>query len=180
MIKKNKKFDTLCIHAGVEPEPTTGAIMTPIFQTSTYVQDEPGHAKIYDYARAGNPTRTTLENSLAALEGAKYAVTFASGLAAVQAITQILNCGDHVLVCDDVYGGTGRMFRKIFAKYGIDFEFIDMSEVQNIQKNIKKNTRLIWLETPTNPLLKLIDIEAVSLIAKKNNCISLCKTIKYF
>lgn len=167
-----KNFDTLCIHAGVEPEQVTGAIMTPIFQTSTYVQEDPGNAKIYDYARAGNPTRTALENSLAALEGAKHAVTFASGLAAVQAVTQLLNCGDHVLVCDDVYGGTGRMFRKIFAKYNIDFEFIDMSHPANIEKGIKSNTKLIWLETPTNPLLKLIDIEAVSKLAKKYNCIS--------
>ena len=167
-----KNFDTLCVHAGVEPEKITGAIMTPIFQTSTYVQEEPGQAKIYDYARAGNPTRTTLENSLAALEGAKHAVTFSSGLAAVQAVTQLLNCGDHVLVCDDVYGGTGRLFRKIFSKYNIEFEFIDMSHPENIEKSIKKNTKLIWIETPTNPLLKLIDIESIANISKKHHCIS--------
>ncbi len=167
-----KNFDTICIHAGATPEEITGAIMTPIFQTSTYVQEEPGKAKIYDYARAGNPTRTALETALAALEGAKHAVTFASGLAAVQVIAQLLNCGDHVIVCDDVYGGTGRMFRKIFSKYNIEFEFIDMSYPDNIEKNIKKNTKLIWIETPTNPLLKLIDIEFVSKIAKKHNCIS--------
>ena len=169
---KKKNFDTICVHAGVEPEHVTGAIMTPIFQTSTYVQEEPGHAKIYDYARAGNPTRTSLENSLAHLEKANYAVTFASGLAAIQAIAQLLNCGEHVLVCDDVYGGTGRMFRKIFSKYNIEFEFIDMSNHALIEKSIKKNTRLIWIETPTNPLLKLIDIEFISQLCKKNNCIS--------
>lgn len=171
-MKKNKNFDTICVHAGVEPEKVTGAIMTPIFQTSTYVQENPGHAKVYDYARAGNPTRTALENSLAELEDAKYAVTFASGLAAVQAITQLLNCGDHVLVCDDVYGGTGRMFRKIFSKYNIEFEFIDMTNHENIEKYIRKNTKLIWAETPTNPLLKLIDIELVAKISKKHGCIS--------
>ena len=113
MSKLSNNFDTICVHAGVEPESVTGAIMTPIFQTSTYVQDSPGNPKIYDYSRAGNPTRTALENSLAALEKTKHAVSFSSGLAAVSAIAQLLNPGDHVLVCDDVYGGTGRLFRKI-------------------------------------------------------------------
>jgi cystathionine gamma-lyase len=145
--------------------------MTPIFQTSTYVQDSPGEAKVYDYSRAGNPTRTALENSMAALEDAKYCVSFSSGLAAVQAVAQLLNCGDHVLVCDDVYGGTGRLFRKIFSKYKIDFEFIDMSESKNIKDKMRSNTKMIWIETPTNPLLKLIDIESVSDIAKKSNAI---------
>lgn len=162
-----KNIDTICVHAGAEPEQVTGAIMTPIFQTSTYVQEEPGHAKVYDYARAGNPTRAALETSLAALENAKFALSFSSGLAAVQAVTQLLNCGDHVLVCDDVYGGTGRLFRKLFAKYNIEFEFIDMSNLSLVEKSAKKNTKLIWVETPTNPLLKLIDIEAVGEIAKK-------------
>ncbi|WP_186648541.1 trans-sulfuration enzyme family protein [Fluviispira vulneris] len=167
MIKKN--FDTLCVHAGVEPEQATGAIMTPIFQTSTYVQESPGNPKIYDYSRAGNPTRTALENSLAALEGTKHAISFSSGLAAVQAVAQLLNPGDHVIVCDDVYGGTGRMFRKIFSKYNIEFEFVDMSNPKNIEPYFKKNTKLIWIETPTNPLLKIIDISAVTNLAKKFN-----------
>lgn len=166
-----QKFDTLCVHAGVEPEQVTGAIMTPIFQTSTYVQESPGNPKIYDYARAGNPTRTALENALAALEGAKHAVTFSSGLAAVQAMAQLLESGDHVLVCDDVYGGTGRLFRRLFAKYNIEFEFIDMSDVDHVRNSFKKNTKMIWIETPTNPLLKLIDIESISSIAKKQNAI---------
>ena len=166
-----KKFDTLCVHAGVEPEEVTGAIMTPIFQTSTYVQNSPGQPKVYDYARAGNPTRTALETALAALEGAKHAVTYSSGLAAVQAAAQLLNPSDHVLVCDDVYGGTGRLFRKIFSKYHIDFEFIDMTNGE-IEPSLKKNTKMIWMETPTNPLLKLIDVEKVTNIAKKHGAIS--------
>lgn len=166
-----QKFDTLCVHAGVEPEQVTGAIMTPIFQISTYVQESPGNPKIYDYARAGNPTRTALENALAALEGAKHAVTFSSGLAAVQAMAQLLESGDHVLVCDDVYGGTGRLFRRLFAKYNIEFEFIDMSNIDFVKAAFKKNTRMVWIETPTNPLLKLIDIESISSIAKKQNAV---------
>jgi cystathionine beta-lyase/cystathionine gamma-synthase len=168
----NKNYDTICVHAGVEPEKVTGAIMTPIFQTSTYVQDSPGKPKIYDYSRGGNPTRTALELSLAALEGTRHAVSFSSGLAAVGAISQLLNPGDHVLVCDDVYGGTGRLFREIFAKYNINFEFIDMSVIKNIETFFKKNTKLVWIETPTNPLLKLIDIEAISKVAKKFNAIT--------
>ncbi len=172
MKNMNKNYDTICVHAGVEPEEITGAIMTPIFQTSTYVQESPGNPKIYDYSRGGNPTRTTLELSLAALEGAKYAVSFSTGLAAVGAIAQLLLPGDHVLVCDDVYGGTGRLFRNVFAKYNIDFEFIDMSNSNNLDLFFKKNTKLVWIETPTNPLLKLIDIESVSKIAKKFNAIT--------
>lgn len=168
----DKNYDTICVHAGVEPDKVTGAIMTPIYQTSTYVQESPGNPKIYDYSRAGNPTRTALEHSLAALEGTKHAVSFSSGLAAVGAIAQLLHPGDHVLVCDDVYGGTGRLFRTIFAKYNIDFEFIDMSTPKNIESFFKKNTKLVWIETPTNPLLKLIDIEAIAKIAKKSNAIT--------
>lgn len=163
----DSKFHTRCVHAGVEPEAVTGAIMTPIFQTSTYVQESPGHPKIYDYARAGNPTRTALENALAALEGARHAVTFSSGLAAVQAVAQLLESGDHVLVCDDVYGGTGRLFRRLFAKYNIEFEFIDMSDAVHVQHAMKKNTKMLWIETPTNPLLKLIDIAKISELGRK-------------
>lgn len=171
-MSKSKHFDTLCVHAGVEPDATTGAIMTPIFQTSTYVQESPGNPKLYDYARAGNPTRTALESSLAALENARYGLTYSSGLAAVQAVAQLLNPHDHVLVCDDVYGGTGRMFRRIFAKYQIEFEFIDMTQVELVQKSIRKNTRMIWIETPTNPLLKLFDIEALSHLARTHSMLS--------
>ncbi|WP_141731502.1 cystathionine gamma-synthase [Oligoflexus tunisiensis] len=156
---------TKVVHAGVEPDPRTGAIMTPIFQTSTYVQEAPNQHKGWDYSRAGNPTRDALEEAFAALEGAKYGLAFSSGLAAEQAIIQILNPGDHVLVCDDVYGGTGRLFRRLFAKYNLTFEFIDMTAVKNVEAAIKPNTRLVWIETPTNPLLKVIDIAAVTKLA---------------
>lgn len=158
---------TKVVHAGVEPDPRTGAIMTPIFQTSTYVQSAPNEHKGWDYSRAGNPTRDALETAFAALEGAKYGLAFSSGLAAEQAIIQILNPGDHVLVCDDVYGGTGRLFRRLFAKYGLEFEFIDMTKMENIAKAIKPSTRMIWVETPTNPLLKVIDIAATAKLSKQ-------------
>jgi cystathionine gamma-lyase len=165
-------IETLCVHAGVEPEPMTGAIMTPIFQTSTYVQSGPGEHKGYDYSRGGNPTRTSLETALAALEHAKHGISFASGLAAVHAIAQLLNPGDHVLVCDDVYGGTGRLFRRLFAKYGIEFDFIDMREPSTLKPLFKKQTRLVWIETPTNPLLRIVDIPAVADLARKHGAMT--------
>ncbi|MFY7929809.1 MAG: cystathionine gamma-synthase [Oligoflexus sp.] len=158
---------TKVVHAGVEPDPRTGAIMTPIFQTSTFVQEAPNQHKGWDYSRAGNPTRDALEAAYAALEGARYGLAFSSGLAAEQAIVQILNPGDHVLVCDDVYGGTGRLFRRLFAKYNLTFEFIDMTNPKNVEAALKPNTRMIWVETPTNPLLKVIDIAAMATLAKK-------------
>lgn len=163
---KHQGIETVCVHAGVEPEPVTGAIMTPIFQTSTYVQSAPGEHKGYDYSRGGNPTRTALENALAALEGAAFGISFSSGLAAVHAIAQLLNPGDHVLVCDDVYGGTGRLFRRLFAKYNIDFEFVDMRDPQTLRNLVRPTTRLVWIETPTNPLLRIVDIAAVAQIAR--------------
>ncbi len=157
---------TKVVHAGTEPDPRTGAIMTPIFQTSTYVQEAPNQHKGWDYSRAGNPTRDALEEAFAALEGAKHGLAFSSGLAAEQAIIQILNPGDHVIVCDDVYGGTGRLFRRLFVKYGLEFEFVDMTKLENVAKAVKPKTRMIWVETPTNPLLKVIDIAGVSKLAK--------------
>lgn len=164
-----RRFETLCVHAGVQPEPVTGAIMTPIFQTSTYVQESPGKPKVYDYSRAGNPTRTALEASLAALEGAKHAVSFSSGLAATQAVVQLLRPGDHVIVSDDVYGGTGRLFRRLYAKYDIDFEFLDLRDPKAVRAAMRETTRLIWVETPTNPLLRLVDIAAIAQIAKEKS-----------
>ena len=166
--KKTEAIETLCVHAGVEPEPGTGAIMTPIFQTSTYVQQGPGQHKGYEYSRGGNPTRTSLEKALAALEGAKHAVSFSSGLAAEQAIVQTLDPGDHVLVSQDVYGGTGRLFRRLFAKYGIEFEFIDLRDPALVLSRVKPSTRMIWAETPTNPLMQIVDIEALGTLAKKS------------
>ena len=163
---KTDKQSTLCVHAGVEPDATHHAIMTPIFQTSTYVQDYPGQPKTHDYGRAGNPTRDALEQSLAALEAAKYGISLASGLAAVQTVAQLLKPGSHVLVCDDVYGGSGRLFRTLFAQYDIEFDFVNMTmPAEDFNACFKPNTQLVWLESPTNPLLKIIDIAAVSAAA---------------
>jgi cystathionine beta-lyase/cystathionine gamma-synthase len=169
---KVPSIETTCVHAGVSPEPMTGAVMTPIFQTSTYAQSAPNEHKGYDYSRGGNPTRTALEASLAALENAKHAISFSSGLAAVQAVCQLLNPGDHVIVCEDVYGGTGRMFRKMFSKYNINFEFIDMRLSANVAQAIQKNTRLIWMETPTNPLLHIVPIQEITGLTLNKNIIS--------
>jgi cystathionine beta-lyase/cystathionine gamma-synthase len=161
------KIKTTVVHAGTEAEPRTGAIMTPIFMTSTYVQEAPGVHKGYDYSRADNPTREAHEKALTQIErGATHALAFASGLAAEQAILQTLNSGDRVIVCDDVYGGTGRLFRRLFAKYNIDFQFIDMSDIDLVKKTATANTKLIWVESPTNPTMKVIDIGVMSKIAK--------------
>lgn len=162
------KPHTRVVHAGAEPDPQTGAIMKPIYQTSTYVQSEPGEFPVYDYARAGNPTRTGLEEALAGIEGARFGLAFASGLAAIQAVIQLLEPGDQVLVCDDVYGGSGRLFRQLFAKYDIGFDFIDMTSMQEVRSAWTPRTKLLWIETPTNPMLKIIDIEAMSALAQEN------------
>lgn len=159
-------IETICVHAGVEPEPITGAIMTPIFQTSTYVQKGPGQHLGYDYSRAGNPTRTSLERSLAALEGAEHAITFSSGMAAEQAVIQTLEPGSLVLVSEDVYGGTGRLFRRLFARYGIRFVFLDMRDIAAVKSRLTTDTRLIWVETPTNPMLQIVDIQAMAELAR--------------
>jgi cystathionine beta-lyase/cystathionine gamma-synthase len=161
-------FRTIAVHAGTEPDPRTGAIMTPIFMTSTFVQSEPGVHKGYDYSRADNPTRDAHEKALKEIEsGAKYALAFSSGLAAEQAIIQLLDPGAEIIVCDDVYGGTGRLFRKLFAKYNLTFKFVDMSQPENVSREINKNTKMIWVESPTNPTMKVIDISAMSALAKK-------------
>lgn len=166
---KNHKLGTRLIHAGVEPDPTTGAIMTPIYQTSTYVQDAPGDHKGYEYARTQNPTRTVLQNALADIENGKYGLCFGSGMAATDAVAKLLMPGDEVIVANDLYGGTYRIFTKVFANYGIKFHFIDMSNAENIRPYINSNTKMIWAETPTNPLLNIIDIAACSKIAKEKN-----------
>jgi cystathionine beta-lyase/cystathionine gamma-synthase len=167
------KLATKFIHAGVEPDPTTGAIMTPIFQTSTYVQSAPGVHKGYDYSRAGNPTRAALDNAVAAIENGKYCLTFSSGVAATDAVIKLLSPGDEVIAANDMYGGTFRIFTKIFSKFGIVFHFVNMQDAENIKSVINSKTKLIWTETPTNPLINITDIEAVSKIAKANN-ILLC------
>ncbi|MFZ4786135.1 MAG: cystathionine gamma-synthase [Flavobacteriales bacterium] len=167
------KFGTKAIHAGQEPDPTTGAIMTPIFQTSTYVQDSPGVHKGYAYARGKNPTRVALEKCLAALENAQHGLCFSSGMGAADAIIKLLRPGQEVIATDDLYGGTYRMFTKVFANYGIVFHFVDMHDLDAVEKLINANTRLLWLETPTNPMMKIIDIEALVGIAKKHNVLSM-------
>jgi cystathionine gamma-lyase len=160
-------FNTACVHAGVEPEPVTGAIMTPIFQTSTYVQPELGVHKGYEYSRTDNPTRKSLQSALAALEGAKHGLCFASGLAATDTLLSTLNAGDHILCCDDVYGGTFRLLKRVRENQGIHSDFVDFSSMENVEKHIRKETKWIWIESPTNPLLKIIDIRAVCELAHK-------------
>ncbi|MGI8583409.1 MAG: cystathionine gamma-synthase [Chitinophagaceae bacterium] len=163
------KLATKLIHAGIEPDPSTGAIMTPIYQTSTYVQTAPGDHKGYEYARSQNPTRTALQNALAAIENGKFALCFSSGMAATDAVIKLLNPGDEVIAVNDMYGGTYRMFTKIFEKYGLKFHFIDMQDADNIKQYINSNTKLIWLETPTNPMMNIIDIRGVADMAKQHN-----------
>lgn len=168
MENKNYKLGTKLIHAGVEPDPSTGAIMTPIYQTSTYVQAAPGDHKGYEYARTQNPTRTALQNALAAIENGKFGLSFGSGMAATDAVAKLLQPGDEVIVANDLYGGTYRIFTKVFANYGIKFHFIDMSNAENIRPYINSNTKMIWTETPTNPLLNIVDIEACAKISKEH------------
>ncbi len=163
------KFGTKAVHAGVSPDPTTGAIMTPIYQTSTYVQEEPAKHKGFAYARGANPTRNSLQKSLAALENGKFALCFSSGMGATDAVIKLLNPGDEVITSNDLYGGSYRMFKRVFEKFGIKFHFIDLTNASNIQPYLNSNTKLIWLETPSNPLMNIIDIEACVAIAKKQN-----------
>ena len=163
------KFNTKVIHAGVHPDVSTGAIMTPLYQTSTYVQDEIGVHKGFVYSRTGNPTRQALENNLAAIEGGKYGACFGSGLAAIDAVVKMLNPGDEVISTNDLYGGSYRIFTTIFEKYGIKFHFVNMLDVQNIEEKINDKTKLIWTETPTNPMLNIIDVKKVCDLAHKNN-----------
>ncbi|MFA9219633.1 MAG: cystathionine gamma-synthase [Sediminibacterium sp.] len=166
------RFGTKAIHAGQEPDPTTGAIMTPIYQTSTYVQESPGVHKGYAYARGKNPTRVALERCLAELENAKYGLCFSSGMGAADAIIKLLVPGDEVITTDDLYGGSYRMFTKVFAKYGIVFHFIDMHDFDLLEKTVNAKTKMLWVETPTNPMMKIIDIEKCVALAKKHNLIS--------
>ncbi|MDC0561579.1 cystathionine gamma-synthase [Bacteroidia bacterium] len=162
------KFGTKAIHAGLEPDSATGAIMTPIYQTSTYIQDGIGNHKGFEYSRTGNPTRQALESNLAAIENGKYGACFGSGLAAIDCVIKMLNPGDEVISTNDLYGGSYRIFKTIFEKYGIKFHFVDMLNIENISKVVNNQTKLIWVETPTNPMMNIIDIEAVSKSAKSN------------
>ncbi len=157
------------MHAGVSPDPSTGAIMTPIFQTSTYVQESPAQHKGYAYARGANPTRNQLQQSIAALENGKHAICFSSGMGATDAVIKLLKPGDEVITSNDLYGGSYRMFKRIYEKFGIKFHFIDLTDAAHAAKYVNSNTRLLWLETPSNPLMRIIDISACVALAKKQN-----------
>jgi cystathionine beta-lyase/cystathionine gamma-synthase len=161
------RLGTKFIHAGVKPDPTTGAIMTPIYQTSTYVQEAPAKHKGYEYARSQNPTRAALEEAYAEIENGKFGLAFSSGVAATDAVIKLLSPGDEVIAANDMYGGTYRLFTKVFEKFGIKFKYVNMQDAENIRSHVTANTKLIWLETPTNPLMNITDIEAVAKIAKE-------------
>lgn len=171
MVNKNYKFATKAIHAGVDPDPTTGAIMTPIYQTSTYAQEKVGVHKGYEYSRTLNPTRHALEKALAELENGKYGACFGSGLAATDAVLKMLNPGDEVITTNDLYGGSYRIFKTIFEKYGIKFHFLNLNDLATLEGLMNEKTKLIWVETPTNPLLNIVDIEKISSLAKKYNAL---------
>lgn len=160
------RFETRAIHAGQEPEPATGAVITPIYQTSTYAQQAVGEHLGYDYARTDNPTRTALQECLASLERGRYALTFASGMAAISTLLLYFKQGDHIVVADDVYGGTYRLFQQVFTAFGLEFSFVDMTDPGATRAALRPNTRLLWIESPTNPLLKVVDISAVSALAR--------------
>lgn len=163
------KFGTKAVHAGVEPDPLTGAVMTPIYQTSTYAQESPAQHKGYAYARGANPTRDALQRSIAALENANYGLCFSSGMGATDAVIKLLSPGDEVITSNDLYGGSYRMFKRVFEKFGIKFHFIDLTNADNIKPLINQKTKLLWLETPSNPLMRIIDIKACTTIAKQHN-----------
>ncbi|WP_282705547.1 cystathionine gamma-synthase [Algoriphagus marincola] len=167
-MQRNMKFGTKAIHAGVEPDPSTGAIMTPIFQTSTYVQRSPGDHQGYEYSRTHNPTRTALQQNLAALENGKHGICFSSGLGAIDAVIKLFRPGDEIISTNDLYGGTYRLFTKVFEPFGIKFHFVPMADPAAIESKITANTKMIWVETPTNPMMNIIDIQAVADLGKKH------------
>lgn len=168
MSEKKLKFNSKTIHGGQQPDKAYGSVMPPIYQTSTYAQSTPGGHQGYEYSRSANPTRTALENSLASIENGNYGLAFGSGLAAIDAVIKLLNPGDEVVSTNDLYGGSYRLFKQIFEKYGITFHFIGMQNVDKIEEAINEKTKLLWVETPTNPMMNIIDIRAVSALAKKN------------
>lgn len=165
------RFESQVIHAGVEPEPTSGAVMTPIFQTSTYAQAAPGVTKGYEYSRTDNPTRTVLQANLAALEGAERALVFASGMSAIDAVLNLLRAGDHVIAGDDLYGGTYRIMSRVAVDRGLEFSFVSMQDVAAVRSSMRPNTKLVWIESPTNPLLRLVDIAAVAAVAHEGQAL---------
>jgi len=172
--QENYGFGTRAIHAGQHPDPSTGAIMTPVYMTSTYAQEAPGEIKGYDYSRTCNPTRTALEGNLAALEGGTHGLCFGSGMAAINTILNLLKSGDHVISGNDLYGGTYRLFRTLYEKFGLAFDFVDMSDLAAVEAAIRPDTRLIMIETPSNPLLRLCDIEGLTAIARQHGILTAC------
>jgi cystathionine gamma-lyase len=166
------KFATKAIHAGVHPDPETGAIMTPIYQTSTYVQRSPGDHEGYEYSRTHNPTRTQLQDNLAALENGQWGLCFSSGMGAIDTLIKLLKPGDEVIATNDLYGGTYRIFTKVYENYGVKFHFTDLGNAENFNKLINENTKMVWMETPTNPMLTIIDIEAITKVARSKNILS--------
>ncbi|HYQ80677.1 MAG TPA: cystathionine gamma-synthase [Anaeromyxobacteraceae bacterium] len=171
-MSETHRFETLAIHAGQSPDPTTGAVMTPVYLTSTYAQAGPGQHKGFEYSRTRNPTRDALEACLAALEGAAHGLAFASGLAASDAILHLLDAGDHLVCSDDVYGGTFRLIDKVFRRHGIEASFVDLSDPANLEKAMRPRTRLVWIESPTNPLLKLVDLRAAAAVARAGGALT--------
>lgn len=167
-------IETLAIHAGQDPDPATGAVMTPVYLTSTYAQAAPGEHKGYEYSRTDNPTRAALEANLAALEGGRYGLAFASGMAAITTFMATFQAGDHVVAFDDLYGGTVRLFDQVLTKFGLEFTYVDLSDVRRLGPALRPNTRLVWVETPTNPLLKLVDLQAVVAIARQAGVLTAC------
>ncbi|MGO1245391.1 MAG: trans-sulfuration enzyme family protein, partial [Sphingobacterium sp.] len=165
------KFATKAIHAGQQPDPSTGAIMTPIYQTSTYKQSAPGVHSGYEYSRGSNPTRRALEDCLAVLEGGKHGLAFASGMAAIDTVLRVLKPGDEVVAGEDLYGGSYRLFTKVYENYGIRFVFVNLADLAQVEKAITQKTRMLWVETPTNPTLKIADIAALSALVKAHNII---------
>ena len=168
-MEKKLRFNSATIHGGQTPDPAYGAVMPPIYQTSTYAQTTPGGHKGFEYSRTHNPTRQALEKSLASIENGKHGLAFASGLAAMDAVMKLLQPGDEVISTNDLYGGSYRLFTKIFEDFGLKFHFVGMNDLANVEAAINKNTKLIWVETPTNPMMNVVDIEAVAQLAKKNN-----------
>jgi cystathionine gamma-lyase len=166
MPDRTLSLDTLAIHAGQPPDPTTGAVMTPVYLTSTYAQSSPGVHRGFEYSRSQNPTRFALEACLAALEGGRHGFAFASGLAATDCVLHLLDAGDHVVASDDVYGGSFRIFDKVFRRLGLSFDFVDMTDPRNVERAMRKETRLVWIESPTNPMLKIVDLAAVAALAR--------------
>ncbi len=166
-------FGTKAIHAGQEPDPRTGAVMVPIYQTSTFAQSSPGKHTGYEYARTGNPTRTAYEACVASLENGKYALAFSSGLATIDTLLHTLKSGDHVICSDDVYGGTFRLFDKVLRRFGLDFTFMDLSDLSKVKAAFRPNTRMLWIESPTNPMLKIFDIKALATLAREKNVLSI-------